>query len=120
MLKNLGVTTTVTKRGPIPPGATRGPPLGGQGAAPGQAPLAQAPPAPTAGGTPGQETPATTPGQLQGVGVNAGERDKNPGSATSFTTYGETFLSFLFAGLILCVQGPDSVPGGVSDISAEN
>ena len=81
ILKTLGVTTTVTKRGPIPPGETRGLPLEGQDAAPGQ-------------GTP---APTASPSQGAGVGGEGegGERDKNPGSATSLTTYVQTFLFFL-------------------------
>ena len=102
LLKKLGVKTTVTRRGPIPAGPP-GPPLGGGTMAPGQDT-----PAATAGGAKGAET---------GGAGEGGERDKNPGSATSFTTYvGD--ISFLISGLILCFKGPDRVQRGISDTHA--
>ena len=76
LLKKLGVKTTVTRRGPKPPGPSLAPPA-------------------ASGCAEGMET--------DGAGVG-GERDKNPGSFTSMTTYVED-ISFLFEDLILCFPG---------------
>ena len=87
ILKRLGVKTTVTRHGPKPPGPGNSPK--GGATVPSLAPPA------ASGGAEGMET--------DGAGVG-GERDKNPGSLTSMTTYVED-ISFLFQDLILCFPG---------------